>query len=273
MHESDDTYPADLLHGVFAKLAATGTCEGPMDLYAEGMADFYDAFMTEYVSDIPFFEKYFDGGRILDLASGSGRITFQLARAGHDVDGLELSSSMIALAQEHLALEAPEVAERIRFFEGDMRAFALDRKYELIILGVTSISLLLEERDRIELFNCVANHLAPEGIFIFDILDFENERWRKFDHFIDFWTVPSDEEFDFGFVGQRIYPKEGRFIFNVMREIGHWDGSVERRLGVSEKALLYFDDLQRELSLAGLQIFETHIEGDQRFICARRGEK
>lgn len=272
MFEIDETYPVDLLHGVFAKLATTGACEGPIDLYAEGMADFYDAFMTEYVSDIPFFERYFKGGRILDLASGSGRITFQLARAGHDVDGLELSPSMLALAQEHLALEAPEVAERIRFFQGDMRMFDLDEKYDMIILGVTSISLLLQEQDRIDLFKCVAKHLVPDGIFIFDILDFENERWRKFDHFIDFWTVPTKEEFDFGLVGQRIFPKEGRFIFNVLREIGHWDGTVDRRLGVSEKALLFCENLRRELSFANLHICEMEIEGDQRFIFVRHDE-
>lgn len=270
MAETDDGYPADLLHGMFAKLAVTGTCEGPVDLYAEGMSDFYDRFMTEYVADVPIFEEFAGSNGVLDLASGAGRISIHLARNGHAVDGLELSQAMLALAAENLAAEAPDVAARVRFVEGDMTAFDLGRQYGLVILGITSISLLLEQPARISLFECVAAHLAPGGTFIFDVLDFEDGRWRKFDHFIDVWAVPTAEEFDIGIVGQRVYPDRGRFIFNVFRETGRWDGTVERRLGVSEKAILLREPLERELAAAGLTIFDSRIVDDQRYFFARR---
>jgi len=75
MHE--DAYPADLLHGMFAKLNALGVCdEPPADLYDHGMSDFYDGFMAEYVADIPVFEKLAPpGAKVLDLACGAGRYT------------------------------------------------------------------------------------------------------------------------------------------------------------------------------------------------------
>src|SRR4051794_30835542 len=94
----DDVYPVNGLHGIFAKMEAAGVCDAPVrDLYDEGLSDFYDGFMAEYAADIPLFEELAPSldARVLDLASGAGRITTALARFGLTVDGLELSRAML----------------------------------------------------------------------------------------------------------------------------------------------------------------------------------
>ncbi|WP_307116568.1 class I SAM-dependent methyltransferase [Sphingomonas kyeonggiensis] len=273
MHE--DAYPADLLHGMFAKLNALGVCdEPPADLYDHGMSDFYDGFMAEYVADIPVFEKLAPpGAKVLDLACGAGRIGFALARLGYTVDGLELSPAMLELAAANAALETPEVRGRVRFVRGDMTGFDMGERYDLVIVGITSISLLLDPEQRVGLFRSVAGNLAQDGVFVFDTLDLEDDKWRKLDHFHDVWSVSTSGEFDIGIVGQRFYPAERRFIFNVYRETGDWDGNVHRRLGYSEKAWFTREQLAGELDAAGLIIRAEQLFEDQRFfIVGHRGE-
>jgi SAM-dependent methyltransferase len=268
----DDVYPANGLHGIFAKLEAAGVCDGPVrDLYAEGLSDFYDGFMAEYAADIPLFQDVAPSpdARILDLASGAGRISTALARSGFKVDGLELSRAMLDLAESNLAGEPEPVRARVSYVQGDMTAFDLPGRYDMIILGITSISLLMDTDSRLRLFGCVEKHLAEGGIFVFDTLDLEDENWRKFDRFHDVWTIRTDGEFDYGIVGQRFYPEQRRFIFNVYRESLDWDGNMRRVVGSSEKAWLNRAELLSELDQAGLAA-EERMLGDQRFFIVRR---
>jgi SAM-dependent methyltransferase len=273
----DDVYPANGLHGIFAKIEAAGICDAPAgDLYDEGLSDFYDGFMAEYAADIPLFEEMAPSpdARVLDLASGAGRISTALARSGLTVDGLELSRSMLELAEANLADEPEPVRARVNYVQGDMTAFDLPGRYDLIILGITSISLLMDTDSRLGLFRCVEKHLADGGVFVFDTLDLEGENWRKFDRFHDFWTIRTEGEFDYGIVGQRFYPEQRRFIFNVYRESLDWDGNMRRVVGTSEKAWLTRAELHSELEQAGLAAAEERMLGDQRFFIVRRkGER
>jgi ubiquinone/menaquinone biosynthesis C-methylase UbiE len=268
-------YPQDGLHGIFAKLDKTGVCDGAaVDLYSAGMADFYNVLMTDYVVDIPLFERLIPqpSSKVLDLACGAGRIAIALAKRGYRVDGLELSRAMLDLAESNLAAEGAEIAARVRYVEGDMTAFELPDRYELIILGITSISLLLEEDQRHGLFDCVRRHLAPDGAFIFDVLDLEDEKWKKFDDYHDVWSRESDEGTDVGIIGQRFYPEERRFIFNVYRETIGWDGDTRRLLGRSEKAWLGRDQLVAELERAGLTLADEFVAESQRYFAVRQKE-
>ena len=265
---------ADAYHGIFALLRKLDIFDDALsvDLYGEQFAGFYNRFVGEYAADIPVFQRLLPAtpdARVLDLACGSGRIGIAMARDGATVDGLELSPHMLALVEANLAGERPEVRDRLRFLQGDMTAFDLPDRYDLILVGVTSISLLHTPAQRHDLFACARRHLKPGGKFVFDILDLDDERWRRHDHYLDVWAREVDEGQDFAIVGQRFFPERRQFAFNVYRELVGWDGQTSRAIGTSVKAWLGRDELVQAMAGAGLALVEEFEQGDVRFFVAQ----
>ncbi|MEY9128033.1 class I SAM-dependent methyltransferase [Bradyrhizobium yuanmingense] len=90
----------------------------------------------------PILERFYvdiareRGGRILDLACGSGRLTVPLAQAGLDVIGGDLSSAMLERARDHARANAVEPG----FVELDMCDFDLGgRTFDTIIVAMNSV--------------------------------------------------------------------------------------------------------------------------------------
>ena len=59
--------------------------------------------------------------RVLDVGMGQGTQALRLARAGHQVTGLEQDATMVAAAREALSVEPEGIRERVRIIEGDGR--------------------------------------------------------------------------------------------------------------------------------------------------------
>ncbi|WP_369036759.1 MULTISPECIES: class I SAM-dependent methyltransferase [Streptomyces] len=59
--------------------------------------------------------------RVLDVGMGQGTQALRLARAGHQVTGVEKDPKMLAAAREALAAEPEGIRERVRLFESDGR--------------------------------------------------------------------------------------------------------------------------------------------------------
>ena len=59
--------------------------------------------------------------RVLDVGMGQGTQALRLARAGHQVTGVEQDAKMIAVAREALAAEPEGIRGRVRLVEGDGR--------------------------------------------------------------------------------------------------------------------------------------------------------
>jgi SAM-dependent methyltransferase len=105
------------------------------------------------------------GGRVLDLACGSGRLTIPLAQAGFDVVGADLSSGMLERARDHARAHAVEPA----FVQLDMRDFDLaGRTFDTIIVAMNSILHLHGLDDFKGFFASVGRHLSQEGRLVFD---------------------------------------------------------------------------------------------------------
>ncbi len=135
----------------------------------EGVAQYYDLFAPN--DDIPFYLNHARtlGSPVLDIAAGTGRITFRLARAGIEVVALERSPSMLAYARRILEGLAPDVRKRITMIEGDMREFDLGRTFPLIIIP-GAFNHALTATDRRRTITCVVRHMTRESLFIMDII-------------------------------------------------------------------------------------------------------
>lgn len=102
------------------------------------------------------------GGPLLELACGTGAKAIPMARTGLAVTGLDSSEAMLTEARR----KAREANVMVEWILGDMRSFALDRSFNLILLLANSICHLLTYQDLEACLACVRRHLAPDGRFV-----------------------------------------------------------------------------------------------------------
>jgi SAM-dependent methyltransferase len=128
-------------------------------LGADGDVDFYRSLAAE------------QGGPILELGCGTGRLAFPLAEDGFEVVGIDRSRPMLAVAESKRRVAAPEVASRIELVEGDMRDVALARTFHLILVAGRSFAHLLAVGDQRRCLQNVHRHLDRAGLLALNIFD------------------------------------------------------------------------------------------------------
>jgi len=102
------------------------------------------------------------GGPILDLACGTGRLARVLAKDGHRVVGLDIAPAMVARARR---LDPDGTVD---WRVGDAAAFALGQRFRLIVMTAHAFQHLIGGAAQGALFDGVARHLAPDGVFAFE---------------------------------------------------------------------------------------------------------
>lgn len=111
--------------------------------------------------------------RVLELASGSGRIALPLAKLaetlGFEIVGVELAESMLAEAERKRADLEPAVQRRLSFVQGDIRTWTADRPFDLIITPCSSLSHLLSLDDQLAAWQRAYSNLHPGGRFVADL--------------------------------------------------------------------------------------------------------
>jgi len=140
----------------------------PIPLYRDGRH--YDALIRSLaLADVPFYEEESRraGGPVLELGCGTGRLTIPIAQSGVEIVGLDQSSSMLAYACE----KAADAGVEISWVEADCRQFALDRKFQLIVMPFNAMQHLHDRASLAALFGNVRKHLADGGKFIFDVFN------------------------------------------------------------------------------------------------------
>ena len=137
------------------------------------LAPVYDEINKEldYKSWADFIEKTalnelgFRPELVLDLASGTGSMTLELASRGYDMIGVDYSTEMLGVARER----AEEGGLSVLWLCQDMRNFELYGTVGLVVSTLDSINHLTTDADIKKCFSLVHNYLDPDGIFIFDI--------------------------------------------------------------------------------------------------------
>lgn len=111
------------------------------------------------------------GGPVLELGIGSGRIALAMAEAGIEVHGIDASETMLAQLETHAAAKGPDVRARIHAKLGDFRRFTSRRKFGLIIAPFNALMHLYSQDDIARCFGRVLSHLdGPRARFVFDVL-------------------------------------------------------------------------------------------------------
>ncbi len=104
-----------------------------------------------------------DGGPVLELAVGTGRIAAPLAARGVRVAGIELSRAMAARIVDKPGGAAVEVAI------GDMTTTRVAGEFSLVYLVFNTISNVTSQDGQVAVFGNAAAHLRPGGLFLIEV--------------------------------------------------------------------------------------------------------
>ncbi len=132
-------------------------------LYDELMNDFDYEKWFNYIEAI-FKKERLRPRKVLEMACGTGNLSYYLAREGYKLTCFDLSQEMLGEAYEKL-----RPYKNARVLKQDMVDFKFSEKFNSIISICDSVNYILREEDLQASFNNVYNHLEDDGVFIFDI--------------------------------------------------------------------------------------------------------
>lgn len=133
------------------------------------IADVYDLWSSDMTADVPFYvsEAVENGGPVLEVGAGTGRVSVAIAQAGVDVVGIDVSPSM--LERGRARAEAAGLTERVELLEADMRDFDLGRSFPLAIMPYRVFAHALTTDDQLATLAAVRRHLAPNGRLVLNL--------------------------------------------------------------------------------------------------------
>jgi ubiquinone/menaquinone biosynthesis C-methylase UbiE len=133
------------------------------------IAPFYDIEHDRFSEDLDMYSNYAElsGGKILELACGSGRILLPLAQQGYELTGVDSSEKMLGIAQQRLQEE--KLTDHCQLVKQDMRTLQLGQKYRLAIIALGSFGHIITRKDQKSVLTAIRTHLSPGGTLIIDI--------------------------------------------------------------------------------------------------------
>jgi SAM-dependent methyltransferase len=210
------------------------------------------------MQDEKFISKYSQkiGGPVLELASGTGRLSKVILEEGLDYTGIDLSKEFNKVTQSRFKGKG-------EFFLDDMRDFNLKKKFKFVFIGFNSFLHNLTNIDAAKTIECVSNHMLDNGVFLLSIYlpdpsflirdqktlypatDFflykssqcrimENNNYDENSSINTlFWYLEIDgvlQEEKYSFKQKMYYPHEMDILFensslNIMEKLGSYNGS------------------------------------------------
>lgn len=187
---------------------------------------------------------------VLDLACGTGKMTFLLRGKGYDMTGVDLSEDMLSVARDACYDKG---IEDILWLCQPMQGFELYGTVDACVCCLDSLNYLTKPSELLECFKLVHNYLIPDGVFIFDI----NTPYR-------FEKVYADNDYILESEGalvawQNSYNKKSRlckFYLSVFEEQD--DGSYQRSDEVQTERCYTKEQIVKALESAGLELISIH---------------
>jgi SAM-dependent methyltransferase len=159
------------------KPRAAGPSNQPASFAALHFGDgrHYDRHMEDYTADTKFYARYAKRGRtVLELGSGTGRVSLPLAKRGCVVTGVDFLPHMVRLARA----KARRAKLRVRWIEGDVLTAPIPGRFELVLAPFNFLAQF-PRRALPRVLARVRRLMAPGGLFICDVFNPGRMRRRK----------------------------------------------------------------------------------------------
>lgn len=147
--------------------------QDPNAFYGGGLAvESYDLFADasgRMEGDVAFFLELAreQGGAVLELAVGSGRVLLPMVRAGVDITALDISQAMLDIAARRLAAEGLSAS----LVCASMSDFDLGRRFDLVLIPARALQHLIDPAEQRRALACIHAHLNPGGRLVIDLFD------------------------------------------------------------------------------------------------------
>ncbi|MBR2479671.1 MAG: class I SAM-dependent methyltransferase [Clostridia bacterium] len=204
---------------------------------------------------------------VLDLACGTGRMTYPLAARGYDMIGVDISADMLMRAR------ANQTDEKILWLLQDMRSFELYGTVGAVVCCLDAVNCLTGAGDLERCFATVHNYLDPDGLFLFDV----NSPYKFENVFSDNAYVLEDDGIYCGW--QNYYDKEKKlcdFYLSVFER--EEDGSYSRYDETQTERCYSESQLRKALEKTGFEFLgiyggsdmsEVRADSERLYVAAR----
>ncbi|MBN2115056.1 MAG: class I SAM-dependent methyltransferase [Anaerolineales bacterium] len=127
------------------------------------IANLYDIYVPA-TFDIDFFlnEAAKSGGEVLELMSGTGRVSIPLLEAGVKLTCVDISAESNTILREKLAQKGLQAD----VYQMDVCELDLPRKFDMIIIPFHSFAHITSPQDQRKALGRIHKHLSPGGTFI-----------------------------------------------------------------------------------------------------------
>jgi SAM-dependent methyltransferase len=146
------------------------------ETYGDRIAEVYDSLYEEQLDTgaaVDALARLAAGGRVLELAIGTGRLAVPLAQRGIDVHGIDASDEMVA------RLRAKPAGADIAVTMGDFADVAVEGSFSLVYVVFNTLFALLTQDDQVRCFENVAARLGDGGRFVVEAFVPDVTRWNR----------------------------------------------------------------------------------------------
>jgi SAM-dependent methyltransferase len=201
-----------------------------------------------YVLDLPLWRELADaeGSPVLDVGAGTGRVTLDLARRGHEVVALDRDAELLEALRDRAAGLA------VSTVVADARELAIDRSFPLILVPMQTLQLMGGTAGRARFLERARDHLGSGGLIAVALAD----ALECFDEEHDQPPPPDVREVE-GVVYAsrpiRVRDLGDRAAIDRVREIVGIDGSLTTLDNVVELDRVEPEVLEEEATALGLR--------------------
>lgn len=184
-----------------------------------------------------------NGKKALDLGCGTGTLTALLSQAQFEMTGVDVSAEMLAIARQK--------TEHVRFFEQNMTELDLGEQFDIVLIFCDSLNYVTSETDVMTTFERVYQHLAHDGLLLFDVHSF-----YKIDSIFKDQTFAYESE-EVSYIWD-CYVEHGNYVEHELTFfVKRGDGLYERFDELHAQKTLPIHTYERMLSKSGFTLLDV----------------